>query len=103
MEWHKNIASKITIPEFEALNNLYEEQQDFETANTKHIKRHQTGKDLLWQAQLNNRCDKPANVARECPTIEQYNMKVTQATVHMRNLEAESNVPITMRHAITTK
>ena len=103
MTWHKKRPSKTTKPEFEVIANLNEEHNKFNNINSWHVKGHQTGQNLSWPTQINNRCDTLVNEAKSLDPVEHYHLPQTKATIKVNDIEAASTIPMTLRQAFTTQ
>lgn len=103
MSWHKTHPSKMTKPEFKALEKMHNEHQKLSLVNARHVKGHQTENSLTWSAQLNNRCDILANKVWYLEPVEYCRLPHTEATVAINDLPADSAIPMTLQQAFTTQ
>ena len=103
MEWQQHQPSKTTQPECESPNELCKLHQQLPHVTVHHVKGHQTGKNLSWQAQLNKRCDKLAGNARQFTEVSNCKLKHASATVTINEQESPSAMAMSLHQACTSQ
>jgi hypothetical protein len=91
-------------PEFEAIISIIPFAETHARYRVHHVKGHQKGNNLSWEAQLNNLCDELATTARSLTTKPTaYRLPGAKATLYIQKQEVTSAISTALRHAATTQ
>ena len=103
IEWQSKLPSKTTLPEFESLWELHTlHRKHTPSIEVIHVKGHQSGPNLSWQAQLNNKCDELASEARKLPPLKQYYLQTSNVKITLNNQYIASAIPMSFRQAYSS-
>jgi hypothetical protein len=87
-------------PEFNSINETAQLLSTTAKPRIHHVKGHQQGPDLTWEAQLNNRCDVLATEARTLPTPKSLSTIPTAVvTLTINGNEVPGSIQSSLRHA----
>jgi hypothetical protein len=90
-------------PEYEAIETLLHHATTHPNYRAHHVKGHQKGANLSWEAQLNNVCDELATEARALPLPRvAHRLPGAKATLFIQSKEVTSSITTSLRHAATT-